>query len=108
MFGIKEFYILASGAIQGHHGPLVVNYFVLFQSRNNFNIPFWHELYSTNGKGKEPFELKLSFLPESILSSLMKLNSTDFRPLRTCIVDSYFPVSNRIYLSLKTFVENEV
>ena len=25
MFGMKGFHILASGAIQGHHGPLVLN-----------------------------------------------------------------------------------
>ena len=29
MFGMLEIYILARGAIQGHHGPLILTFFFL-------------------------------------------------------------------------------
>ena len=38
MFGMKGFYVSASGAIQGHHGPLVIkiedNQLVIFDMKN--------------------------------------------------------------------------
>ena len=32
MFGMNGFHVSASGAIQGHHGPLVILFFMLFFS----------------------------------------------------------------------------
>ena len=41
MFGMKGFYISASGAILGHHGPLV-------SSSHNVFYPIWHLVFILN------------------------------------------------------------
>ena len=46
MFGIKGFYVSASGAIQGHHGPLVLVY-TLASTNINQSVPNLVRMYVT-------------------------------------------------------------
>ena len=38
MFGMNGFHVSASGAIQGHHGPLVLFHFFVFAKKQPFAI----------------------------------------------------------------------
>ena len=42
MCGVKGFYVSASGAIQGRHGPLVFFVFLLQELKVNRDIPVFH------------------------------------------------------------------
>ena len=48
MFGMNGFHISASGAIQGHHGPLVLVTFILL-STNVLNLDQSQNLLFSNG-----------------------------------------------------------
>ena len=51
MFGINGFHVSASGAIQGHDGPLVVTFNLL--SANAFNLVWFRILSCGNGLSLE-------------------------------------------------------
>ena len=38
MFGMNGFHVSASGAIQGHHGPLVLFHFFVFAKKQPFAV----------------------------------------------------------------------
>ena len=40
MFGMNGFHVSASGAIQGHHGPLVYIVIIIFYNRQNIEARF--------------------------------------------------------------------
>ena len=56
MFGMNGFHVSASGAIQGHHGPLVIECFPIFSAQILISdLAHFHTLTPFEVPGKQAF-----------------------------------------------------
>ena len=70
---MKGIYISASGAIQGHHGPLVLVY-TLASTNINQSLPTWVRMYVT-------IRSRMSLIMDVIRQELFKLSALELENL---------------------------